>query len=558
MLTDLTIKNFAIIETLHVPFQPGLNVLTGETGAGKSIIIDAVNLILGGRATSDLIRTGEDDAVVEALFDVSSHPAILAALAEMGVDCYGELLVKRVVSRSGRNRVFINGGLSTQAVLVDLARQLINIYGQHESQTLLRPENHLALLDGFARLYSARASYLAVFDEYRRVAAEIGQLEEGERDAARRLDILSFQAEEIGKAALVPGEEEDLLRERQLLAHAEKLLLLSQRGYELLYGGDSSILGQMKQVASDVGEISQIDDTLKSILDTVSDASFQLEDAALALRDYAAGIEADPGRLQEVDDRLDLIGRLKRKYGGSIEEILALKEQLDRELEQLLHRAESREELDRALAGLHVRVLQMGGELSAMRREGALRLQEAMELQLHELAMKHAVFTVSLIPASEPKATGLERAEFLFSPNPGEEPKPLAKIASGGELSRLMLALKQVHPESDVPTLVFDEVDTGIGGATSALVGEKLKRVAAAQQVLCITHMPQVAAFADHHYRVEKRVEAGRTATQVLLLSGNERVAEMARMLGGVKITETTLEHAREMIESARLQMLST
>ncbi|SNB46214.1 DNA repair protein RecN [Geobacter sp. DSM 9736] len=552
MLTDLTIKNFAIIDTLHVPFQPGLSILTGETGAGKSIIIDAVNLVLGGRASADLIRTGEEDAVVEALFDLSSFPGILSTLAETGIECDGELLVKRVVSRSGRNRVFINGGLSTIAALADIARLLINIYGQHESQTLLRPENHLALLDGYGRLEPLAGEFSLLYQEYRRVLGALKELEEGERDVERRQDMLSFQSDEIAGASLVAGEEEELLRERQLLAHGEKLLLHSQRAFELLYGGDASLLGQLQRVTGDVTEISAIDESLTGVLASLSESAYQLEDAALALRDYAAAVQADPERLGQVEDRLDLIGRLKKKYAPTIEEILDYKERIDHELQQLRNREQSREEMDRSLAELQNRLREKGGELSAGRRQAAAKLQEAMERQLNELAMKNAVFTVSFSTLAEPRSAGYEKAEFLFSPNPGEEPRQLVKIASGGELSRLMLALKQIHPESDVPTLVFDEVDTGIGGATSAVVGEKLKRVAAVQQVLCITHLPQVAAYADHHYRVEKRVDSGRTTTSVTPLQGEERVGEMARMLGGVKITETTLDHAREMIESAR------
>lgn len=552
MLTDLTIKNFAIIESLHVPFQPGLTVLTGETGAGKSIIIDAVSLILGGRASADLIRTGEEDAVVEALFDVSSSPAIAAALADSGIDCYGEVLVKRIVSRSGRNRVFINGALSTLAALGELAGRLINIYGQHESQTLLRPENHLKLLDGFAGLDPLRSQFSALYDEYRRTAAELAELDEGEREAERRLDLLTFQWEEIAAAALRSGEDDDLVREREVLSHAEKLMLHAQRAYEVLYGGDASLLGQLQQVSADVDEVRSIDGSLEGVATVLQDTAFQLEDVAFTLRDYAAGITVDPERLRETEDRLDLIGRLKKKYGATIEEILEYQERIDRERDLLLRREASRDEKVVLLDRLRERIAREGAELTSLREAAAARLEKAMERELQDLAMKNALFRVSLAPLAEPRATGLERVEFLFSPNPGEEPRPLAKIASGGELSRLMLAFKQIHPESDVPTLVFDEVDTGIGGATSALVGEKLKRVADGQQVLCITHLPQVAAYAGHHYRVEKHVESGRTVTSVSVLKDEDRISEMARMLGGIRITETTLDHAREMIENAR------
>jgi DNA repair protein RecN (Recombination protein N) len=553
MLTDLFIKNFAIIDSLHVAFGKGLNILTGETGAGKSIIIDAVNLILGGRASADLIRTGEEEATVEALFDLSGHPDISARLAESGVECDGELLVKRVVARSGRNRVFVGGGLSTLAALSECARELINIYGQHESQTLLKPENHLRLLDDFGGLGPLRSRFAAIYDEYRKTAAEIRTIEEGEREAARRIDLLSFQSGEIGAAALAADEETELDQERQLLVHGEKLFRNSSEAYELLYGGDDAILGALRRVAASVAESGRIDPSLAPLRETLDGALIQLEDAALTLRDYTGRIEADPERLQAVEDRLDQINRLKRKYAPTVAGIIAFKEEIDRGLEELLNREATRADLDRLHGELEVRLNAAGAELSAARGTAGGVLKTAMEKQLHQLAMKHAVFSVSFEPLDEPRGNGMERAEFLFSPNPGEAPKPLGRIASGGELSRLMLALKQVHPESDVPTLVFDEVDSGIGGATSTLVGEKLKRVAVGQQVLCITHLPQVAAFADSHYQVEKRVVDGRTVTAATLLTSEARVAEMARMLGGTRITEKTLEHAREMIDEARM-----
>ncbi|ABB31184.1 DNA repair protein RecN [Geobacter metallireducens RCH3] len=548
MLIDLSIRNFAIIDTLHVPFQPGLTVFTGETGAGKSIIIDAVNLIMGGRASADLIRTGAEEATVEAVFALPEGSPLGARLADAGIECDGELLVKRVVSRSGRNRVFVGGGLSTQAILADMARELVNIYGQHESQTLLRTDNHLTLLDGFGGLLPLRESYGALYADYRATLDQIRALEEGEREAARRLDLLSFQASEIREAALHPGEDADLERERGLLAHGEKLLFASQEAYAALYGDDGAVLDRLAEVKGKVAEIAGIDASLGPLMDSLADAAAQLEDAAMTLRDYSSRVEADPARLERVEERLDLIRRLKKKYAPTVEEIVAYGEEAAREMEHLENRERTRGELDAALERLRKELAAKGGELSAKRRAVAKELQKAMEREIHQLAMKHALFEVAFEEFSEPRATGLERAEFLFSPNPGEEPKPLTKIASGGELSRLMLALKQVHPESDVPTLVFDEVDTGIGGATSALVGEKLKRVSRGQQVLCITHLPQVAAFADHHYLVEKRVEGGRTATAVTPLEGEARVAEMARMLGGVTITDRTLEHAREMI----------
>jgi len=551
MLRELQISNLAIIEKLHVEFHGGLNILTGETGAGKSIIIDAVNLILGGRASADLIRSGADEASVEALFDLSGRPGLLRNLAAMGVECDGELLVRRVVSRGGKNRAFIAGGLATTSMLSEISRTLINIYGQHESQTLLKTDQHLRLLDGFSGTLALRDAFSAGFDAYAKAKTELEALEQGEREAARRMDLLSFQSEEIGAAQLFPGEEEELAEERARLAHGEKLLSCSQQAFDTLYGGDAALLGGLRLVIAGVTEASAIDRALVPVCETLEGAYAQLEDASLTLRDYAAGVEADPGRLEQLDDRIDAINRLKRKYGQDIPEILAYQLGVDAELAALCGREEAREALSVRIAGLKAQLWELGAELSLARRAGAAALKAGMERELAELAMTHALFETSFDPGPEPKSYGFERAEFLFSPNPGEPPKPLARTASGGELSRLMLALKQLHPESEVPTLIFDEVDSGIGGATSALVGVKLKKVAASHQVLAITHLPQVAAFADLHLRVEKSVSLGRTATCVERLEGEGRVAEVARMLGGARVTEKTLEHAREMIQEA-------
>jgi DNA repair protein RecN (Recombination protein N) len=552
MLTDLIIKNFAIIDELHVSFRPGLNMLTGETGAGKSIIIDAVNLILGGRASSDVIRTGEEDAVVECLFDVADHEDIRKKLAESGIETDVELIIKRIVSRSGRNRVFMNGGMATTSLLGDIAPLLVNIYGQHESQTLLRPENHLSLLDGFAGIVPLRERYARLHEEYRKTAEELRLLEADEREAFRRIDLLSFQSKEIAEAALLPGEDVELLEERQRLLYGEKLIRATAGAYDALYDGDGALLGVLRSIIAEVEEAGSVDATLAEFSARLNESYLSLEDTALSLRDYGARLEADPGRLQEVDDRLDLIYRLKKKYFPTIEGILTFKAEVDAELEAFAHRGERHTELEETLPRLELSLREVGRELTRQRRAASIRLKTAMETELHELAMKNAHFDVAFTSYEEPRATGMERVEFLFSPNPGEAPKPLARIASGGELSRLMLAMKQIHPESDVPSLIFDEVDTGIGGAVSAMVGKKLKRVSCNQQVLCITHHPQVAAFADHHFKVNKTSESGRTRTTVDLLSDEKRVLEIARMLSGAKITEKTLEHAREMREDAR------
>lgn len=551
MLRELQITNLAIIDRLNVEFSPGLNILTGETGAGKSIIIDAVNLILGGRASADLIRSGEKEATVEALFDLTGRPELQEALSGAGIDCEDELLVRRVVSAAGKNRVSICGGLATTGLLSEICRNLINIYGQHDAQSLLKTDQHVRLLDGFCGATPLRERFTAAFEAWQGAREELASLEAGEREAARRLDLLSFQSGEIADAKLHPGEEEEVSEERHRLSHSEKLLALTQGAFDNLYGGDQSLLGALGGVIASVTEAAGVDHALAPAVEALEGAYAQLEDASLTLRDYASGVESDPARLEQLDDRLDAINRLKKKYGATVEEILAFKAGIDEELRSLSARDEQRDELSARIRTLGEEVFGLGRELSAAREQGAARLKAGMERELCELAMKHAVFETSFERCGEPRSYGFERAEFLFTPNPGEPPKPLAKIASGGELSRLMLALKQLHPDSEVPTLIFDEVDTGVGGATSALIGEKLKRVAKGQQVLAITHLPQVAAFADQHLKVEKSVAGGRTATSVELLEGEARVAEVARMLAGARVTEKTLEHAREMIQEA-------
>ncbi len=551
MLTDLTIKNVAIIDTLHIAFKAGLTVLTGETGAGKSIIIDAVGLIMGNRASSDLIRSGEEEAVVEALFDISAQSDIKRQLTEAGFDAADELLIKRSLSRGGRNRIFINGGMATLALLIDIAPRLINIYGQHDSQTLLKPENHLRLLDEFAGCGELRQKFSQLFSRLASVRTILAGLENAEREAERRRDLLSYQSEEIAKAALKPGEEEHLEEQRQLLASAEKLGGVSSEAFDRLYGGDGTLLGQLRRIATSITEISTIDHSLQETAASLEGAYLQLEDTAITLRDYASRIESDPVALQQIDDRLDQIGRLKKKYAPTVEEILDYKAGIDAELEQLQDGEQNRHALETERDALDDALKLVGEELTATRIHAAGKLKQALESEAHQLAMKGAIIEPALELLTEPRSNGFERVEFLFSPNPGEVPRPLGRIASGGELSRLMLAIKQVLPEGDVPTLVFDEVDTGIGGATSELVGRKLKNVADSQQVLCITHLPQVAACADQQLRVEKLVEGGRTSTRIFELGQDERTREIARMLAGATISQSALAHATEMLAAS-------
>ncbi|QOX79635.1 DNA repair protein RecN [Trichlorobacter lovleyi] len=551
MLTELSIRNVAIIDHLQLSFGPGLNLLTGETGAGKSIIIDALTLVCGGRASADLIRTGEEEATVEALFDLSGLPVLQAQLQEAGLEAGDELLIKRTINRSGRNRVYLNGSLATLGQLADIGRQLVTIHGQHESQGLLRPDYHLVLLDAFAGASELRQRVVAAFEQWKQITERLAHFDEQERDTARRIDLLAYQVEEIAAAELKSGEEEELEERQRLLANAERLACITGSAYEALYGGDQALLGDLKRVTAAMREAATVDAALAPLHSLLDEGYLQLEDAALQLRDYAARIEADPEQLKQVDDRLDLLTRLKRKYAPTVEEVMALGAALATELEELQGRCRSRDELQQGLADQRTSLERLGAELSEKRRAASVELEQQLAAETRQLAMPHAVVQVAFEPLAEPRSSGFEKVELLFSPNPGEPPRPLAKVASGGELSRLMLAFKQVLPEGEAPTMVFDEVDTGVGGAVAGVVGRKLRNLASGQQVFCVTHLPQVAAWAMQHIRVEKRIDNGRTSTLVTLLDEPGRVQEVARMLAGEQVSDAALQHATEMIEQS-------
>jgi DNA repair protein RecN (Recombination protein N) len=551
MLTELSIRNVAIIDQLQLSFKAGLNILSGETGAGKSIIIDALTLVCGGRAATDLIRSGEDEATVEALFDLGGLPLLQAQLQESGIEVADELLVKRCLSRNGKNRVYINGSLATLAQLTGLGRQLVTIHGQHESQGLLRPEYHLVLLDAFAGTTELRQRVAVAFEQWKQITERLAHFDEQERDTARRIDLLAYQVEEISAAELKAGEEEELEEQQRLLANAERLACTTGSAYEALYGGDQALLGELKRVTAAMAEAARIDTALAPLHSMLDEGYLQLEDAALQLRDYAARIEADPEQLKQVDDRLDLLTRLKRKYAPTVEEVITLGSTLAAELEELQGRSRSRDELQQELADQRTTLEKLGAELSKKRRAAAVELEQQLAAETRQLAMPHAVVQVAFEPFAEPRGSGFEKVEFLFSPNPGEPPRPLGKVASGGELSRLMLAFKQVLPEGEAPTMVFDEVDTGVGGAVAGVVGRKLRNLATGQQVFCVTHLPQVAAWATQHIRVEKLVENGRTTTTVHELDQDGQIQEIARMLAGEQITEAARDHARELIAQA-------
>jgi DNA repair protein RecN (Recombination protein N) len=562
MLRELRIRNFAIIDQLVVELGSGLNVITGETGAGKSIILNALGLISGARGNSDVIRHQEEEATVEALFE-SLSPELASKLGDSGLEADGELVIRRIVNRSGKNRIYINGGLCTLNLLGDIGASLVHIYGQHEHHTLLQTETHLNLLDAFAGLGSRTKAMKERYEALSCTWSTLADRRDALETKRRNKSLLKAQADEIERAHLKPGEEEELRSNKNILAHAEKLHLGCREGEELLYEGDLALVGRLRKYGNKVRELATIDETLKSTLDLLESSLAQLQEAASQLRRYADRVHFDPRALEQLEDRLAEIQRLKRKYNGDVDDILRTHREMNDTLLELEQGDEQVSLLQNEFAQLHQAAWDIAQKLSHERQRAAKRLKRDVEREALALGMPETTFEVRFVGETDrsddppffiggKKLTqrGMDQAEFYFSPNRGEPAKPLVKVASGGELSRLMLALKAlvITPEG-VSTLLFDEVDAGIGGRVAEIVGERLKKVATQNQVITVTHLPQIAAMADCHYVVQKEVDKGRTVTRVRKLSDQERIVELARMMGGVKITDKTLRYAEEMIE---------
>ena len=559
MLRELRIKNFAIIDEVILELRAGLNILTGETGAGKSIILNALGLIAGERGAADIIRNGEDEATVEALFD-GLPPGVDALLASAGFEVTDELVIKRVLSRSGKNRIYLNGSLCPLNLLAQTGSSLVHIYGQHEHHTLLQSETHLNLLDAFAGVTAQemKNQYDTLVLVYNRLNETRESLERRRREKA----LLEAQAEEIDRSRLRPGEEEEIRASKNILAHGEKLHQGCRDGEELLYEGDAAIVGALRKYTTRLRELATIDHNLEPTVELLESSLAQLQEAAAALRRYAERVHFDPRALEQIEDRLAELQRLKRKYNGSVEDMLHMHGEIKASLSGLERGEEQMAGLEKAFAEARQSAWDLAEKISNERQRAGKKLKRDMEREVKSLGMPETTFEVRFTTHDEKpdqppffiagkKLTerGMDQVEFYFSPNPGEPVKPLAKIVSGGELSRLMLALKAlVLAPGVVSTLLFDEVDAGIGGRVAEIVGKKLKQVAARHQVISVTHLPQIAAMADAHFVVQKAVEKGRTFTRVRDLSERDRVAELARMLGGVKITEQTRRHAEEMV----------
>ena len=561
MLRELRIKNFAVIDEVALELGAGLNVLTGETGAGKSIVLNALGLVSGNRVSAEIIRHNEDEASVEALFE--DPPATVSRkLADSGFDAAGELVIKRIVSRSGKNRVYLGGSLCPLGLLSEIGDSIIHIYGQHAHHALLNPQSHIGLLDSFGGLPERAAKMGERFRALASAWQTLRQARELLEKRKKEKGLLEAQVEEIAKARLRPDDEDELQAQKNILAHAEKLHQGCLEGEELLYEGDNALISRLGRYGGKLRELANIDAALQPAVELIDAASAHLEEANAALRRYGERVHFEPGALEQLEDRLAELHRLKRKYGGSVEEILKMQVEMEADLQTLERGQEEIPALERAFETARREAWETAGELSLERQRIAKRFKKEMEKDVKGLGMPETIFEVRFLEAPETEddppfhlggrtltASGMDQIEFYFSPNPGEPPKPLAKIASGGELSRLMLAIKSlVLTPGDIPTLLFDEVDAGIGGGVAEIVGKKLKQVASAHQVICVTHLPQIAALADSHHVVRKVVSKGRTVTTVEKLKEPQRVDEVARMLGGLKITDKTRRHAEEMV----------
>jgi len=561
MLRELSIRNLAVIEHVSVSFAEGFHVLTGETGAGKSILIDALSLAIGGRGAADIVRYGCDKAEIEALFDPPAGHPVREVLESFGIEADPDepIVVRRELSAQGKSVSRVNGRIVNLSMLKEIGECLVNIHGQHEHQSLLKTERHLEWLDAYAGdgLAGLKREYQEAYRQYTETRSRLRELEDASRHNMQMLDLYKFQLAEIDDAKLKPGEDEALQEERRRLAHAERIMQNASEAYELIYGHAG--LDALARAISRLEDIRKYDaGALEPLLEQLQSAYYQAEDVAYQLRDYRERIEANPERLAEIEDRLDLIGGLKRKYGERIEDILEYRAKIAGAIDQMENRDEHLQRLREEERRLRGEAQRLALGLSEQRRLAADRLAKEIESELKELHMERTTFKVQLDqPTGEdgaPKLSphGIDEAMFLFSANPGEPPKPLAKIASGGEMSRIMLALKTVFAAIDgVPVLVFDEVDTGVSGRAAQAIAEKMAKLSRRCQVFAITHLPQVACMADHHYGIRKSTVGGRTTTTVEPLESIGRVEELARMLGGVEVTDKTRHHAQEMLDLA-------
>ncbi|MEI6147453.1 MAG: DNA repair protein RecN [bacterium] len=551
MLHTLRVRNLALVEDITVEFNTGLNVITGETGAGKSVIIGALGLLLGERADKSLIRAGAEQCLAEAAFNLPDSAAVDAILDEVGLPVCedGQLLVRRTLSVNGTGKNFINDSATTLQVLKRVGELLVDMHGPYDHQSLLNTEFQLDILDAFGHLWETREGYETLYGSFRDLQAQRRELEgTDEQDVTQQIDVLSFQIKEIEDAALVEGEDESIAREQVQVANAQRILELSEGIRNALMEGENSAFNGLAFAQKGLGELAPLVEPASAWRDEARSLTVQLQDLAGTIEHHVRNIEGDPRRLQWLEDRMALYHRLKRKYGGSVKDVLETLEKAKARLRALEGRGERLAEIDRQIEGVRAKLGQVGGKLGKARRQAASKLAGTITLELRDLGFAHGAFAVELTP-EEPGPSGLDGIEFAFAPNAGEPARPLRAIASSGEISRVMLAVKAVLANHDsIPVLVFDEIDANVGGAMGTAIGAKLDTVGKHHQVLCITHLPQVAVRGGTHFAVAKEVVNGRTRTSIELLSEAQRVEEIARMLGGRDLTSVTLKHAREML----------
>jgi len=564
MLQELSIKNFAIIDDLQISFSDGLTILSGETGAGKSIIINAVNLLLGSRASEKIIRSGSETAELEALFQIKDQQKIVEIMKENAYNPEEGLLIRRIISRKDRHRIYINGRLTTIQLLNLITENLASISGQHVHQGLLKEDRQLAIIDQFGGLTPLRESVYRCFHEIVPLIRSLSDLQAGKDRQAEHIELLEFQKQEILVAGIAPGEDTDLEQERTRLKNGEALFQAAQGAIERLYDAQGAVVELLWEVKKDLDKAASIDPLLAPPAKRINESVLDIEDIAEELRAYLKNVQMDQRRLEAVEERLDTLTRLKRKYGGSLDAVFLRLESIETELSNLENLSERISDAKKRLSNLHDQLVDLTEKLSRERKKTAKILAKKVEKELASLKMSQTKFEISFrtMPAdsnAEPyltvnkniaNETGIDHATFLIATNVGEPLKPLSSVVSGGELSRVVLALKAILSQTEaVETIVFDEVDAGIGGGVAEVVGRKLVDLANHHQIICITHLPQIAKFSDHHFSISKQVSGGRTKTVIRRLNATERIEEIARMLGGEKITQATLDHAREMLD---------
>jgi len=555
MLLELIVENYAVVEQSRIRFQEGLNVLTGETGSGKSIVVGSLGLLLGARASADMIRSGEARARVSGIFSMEPRPDVTALLAEAGIDESndGELIVEREITANGKSRAFVGNRPVTTALLRLLAPALGDIHGQNEQQSLFNAQAQRNLLDEYGRALDLRAQVGRVYSEWKSLGEKLEELNRNEQEKLRLLDLWSFQRREIDDLQPKPDEDTVLETERKVLQNVTRLQESAAAAFGLLYESPESATTQLGQALKRMDELMRIDESVAEMSASMKQATVLLEDASYALRDYVGRLEGDPARLEDVESRLAALDRLKRKYGRTLQEVLAFRDDVARRIDEVENSAEHRSALEKQRDELAKEYRRLAGELSRVRTAAGVKLSNQVESELKSLAMSGTQFQIAVTQA-EWTASGIDQVGFLVSPNRGEELKPLEKIASGGELSRIALALKTVIGDAGrhrgVPTLVFDEVDAGVGGAAAAAVGKRLKALSRANQVICVTHLAQIAGFADHQYAVSKREKKGRITTQIEELGREERAREIGRMLSGEQITPEALKQAEQLIQA--------